>query len=162
MKIKSLLTLLAVLLVMSGCATKTPESASTANADAKSAGEEKVLQSTDMKIRSTFKGTTTWYTGQQFLNIIGSTHDPKVDGKTWIALYREKCNINPGTQSITGNICPNNALGGHVVKNGSTQYPAKGAEVYIAPICTAENNAPNLLMTVAANTCVVVLNYWEQ
>ncbi|ROP61728.1 hypothetical protein EDF81_0202 [Enterobacter sp. BIGb0383] len=162
MKIKSLLALLALALVMSGCATKTPESASTSKSDATSTGEEQVLQSTDMKIRSTFKGITTWNTGQKFMNIIGSTHDHKVDGKTWIALYREKCKVDPGTHSITGNICPNNALGGHVVQNGSSQYPGVGDPAYIAPICTAENNVPSLVMTVAANTCVVVLNYWEK
>ena len=82
--------------------------------------------------------------------------------KSWIAIYREKCRIDPGTHSITGAVCPSNALGGHVVKNGSSQSPNIGDTVYIAPICTAQNNAPSLVMTVAANSCVVVLNYWKK
>jgi hypothetical protein len=58
-------------------------------------------------------------------------------------------------------MCPHNALGGHVVKDGQSQYPAKNSAVYILPICTSENNQPSLEMTVAADdTCVVVLNYW--
>lgn len=111
--------------------------------------------------KSTFKNTTVWNSGQKFWNVIGSTDDPKIDHSSWIAIYRDKCGTYPGKLSATGTMCPHNALGGHVVKDGQSQYPAKNSAVYILPICTSENNQPSLEMTVAADdTCVVVLNYW--
>lgn len=90
--------------------------------------------------KSTFKNTTVWNSGQKFWNVIGSTDDPKIDHSSWIAIYRDKCGTDPGKLSATGAMCPRNALGGHVVKDGQSQYPAKNSAVYILPICTSENN----------------------
>lgn len=144
---KALLTVLISVLTVVGC----------------SSPETITQQPSDIVIKSTFNSTTTWNKGQKFLNVIGSTKDPKVDNKSWIALYRDECGIDPGHKSATGAMCPQNALGGHIVKFGQSQHPTKNSLVYIIPICTSENNKPNDEMTVATdNTCVVVLNYWMQ
>ncbi|TDT59025.1 hypothetical protein DFO53_0577 [Enterobacter sp. AG5470] len=165
MKTKKLFTLLAVVIALSSCSSsQTGEKTSSAKVNTQNTqttSEVKSVPPADMQVKSTFNSITTWNQGQQFLNVIGSTKDPHINSKTWIEVYREKCGFNPGNHSATGAICPKNALGGHVVKNGQSQHPAPNSLVYIVPICTSENNQPNLQMTIAANgTCVVVLNYW--
>lgn len=165
MKTKKLFTLLAVVIALSSCSSsQTGEKTSSAKVNTQNTqttNEVKSVPPADMQVRSTFNSITTWNQGQQFLNVIGSTNDPKIDNKSWIAIYREKCGFDPGVHSATGAVCPQNALGGHVVMNGQSQRPAPNSLVYIVPICTSENNQPNLLMTIAANgTCAVVLNYW--
>ncbi|WP_157825387.1 hypothetical protein [Rahnella sp. AA] len=151
---KGLFILLAVTLAMSGCSSKINTQDTQATSD---------VQSIDRQVSSTFNKTVVWNKGQKFWNVIGSTNDPKIDNQSWIAVYRAKCGIDPGKNSATGATCSQNALGGHVVKNGQSQSPAKNSSVYIIPICTSENNSPSTEMTVAPNSiCVVELNYWMQ
>ncbi|PKE28087.1 hypothetical protein CWS43_23470 [Rahnella sp. AA] len=161
MKIKFLSTLMAIIII-TGCSTRgnTTDSNLTTH-EIQTTNDTKTVQPTDLKIRSTYKNITTWNNGQKFWNVIGSTDDPKIDGKSWIAVYREKCGINPGNMSATGAVCSKNALGGHVVKDGQSQYPEKNSTVYIVPICSGENSRPSVEMTVSpASICAVELNYW--
>ncbi|MCP2122443.1 UNVERIFIED_ORG: hypothetical protein J2Y93_002488 [Pantoea agglomerans] len=114
----------------------------------------------DVGVRSTLKQVTSWDKGVKFLNVIDSTDDPKINHQSWIALYKKECARNPGKKSVSGLVCAKDAIGGHVVKAGQSQYPKKGSTVYIAPICSSENNNPQIQMTIAENeTCIVELNY---
>lgn len=160
---KGLFTLLAIIII-SGCSSlETGRKARDSNTNSQTTSDMQNVQPADMRVRSTFNKTSTWNRGQKFWNVIGSTDDPKIDNKSWIAVYREKCGVDPGHISATGATCPQNALGGHVVKNGQSQDPKKNSSVYIVPICTSENNNPNIEMTVASNTiCVAELNYWAK
>jgi hypothetical protein len=114
---------------------------------------------------STFHDVKTWYPGQKFCNVFGSTNDPKIDKLSWIGLWKEKTGIttpvcsSPGFPA--GVACKGIILGGHVMEGwGDGEPKIGGNEVRIIPICSRHNQLPkdNNKMQITANTQVVRLN----
>ncbi|NAW58748.1 MULTISPECIES: hypothetical protein [unclassified Vibrio] len=162
MKGKLKLTLGCLLVVLVGC--------SSSNVSNKS---DQKLEEMAVGVKSTYGGTVTWPAGMNFMNAIGTSWDPKINGKSWIAVWSAACANNENYRpqiSVTGDRCPNgqNALGGHVVFE-PPQDVDKGGTLYLAPICTWQNNDENLLMTVLSgpqsqgnSVCVVKLDNFGQ
>ncbi|ERB66325.1 hypothetical protein F0267_13940 [Vibrio coralliilyticus] len=158
MKEKLKLALGCFLVVLTGCS------------NSNTVGEtEPMLEKMAIGVKSTYGGTVQWPAGMIFFNAIGTTHDPKIGGRSWIAVWSAACandeNYRPQV-SITGDPCPNgqNALGGHVVFEPPQDVDV-GGTLYLAPICTWQNNDENLEMTVlsgpqsqGSSVCVVKLD----
>ena len=107
-------------------------------------------------IESFHKGNVYFAKNQKFANVIGSTHDPQVGGKSWLRLWRESFNA---TSKICASFgfnefdCTNGSnngkhlVGGHVIFGDKAREVKTGSdEVYIIPICKGHNNNNNVYM----------------
>ncbi|OJY61869.1 MAG: hypothetical protein BGP09_32490 [Rhizobium sp. 60-20] len=121
-------------------------------------------------VRSTYVGTVLWADKDDFANVKGSTHDPKIDGLSWIGLWSKKCNNNNAPQYCTSHNwfsndhdrpCNGDLIGGHVITGQASSREPEGATVYIYPICTRHNANNNSYMHVLYNNRGVQLKYWE-
>lgn len=84
-----------------------------------------------------------------FANVIGSTNDPKVAGKSWIQLWQGQFGTANTCTSygITGFTCSGPLLGGHVVLGKVATNVLQGSDkVFIMPICTGHNSNDNVYM----------------
>lgn len=105
-------------------------------------------------IQSVFGGTQTLALNTAFANVIGSTHDPKVDGETWIALWRRYFGPVSACTSyqFDGFCCSSRLLGGHVILGKVASGVDEGSDdVYIAPICQPHNNSNKVYMEALTN-----------
>lgn len=116
-----------------------------------------------LPVRSVYSHNDTLYAGTKVWNVIGSTGDPKVGGKSWIKLWMEKTHGQKKCYvKDSANIgCNGNIYGGHMVLNRNNVHPKYGANgvVYIIPICNAHNNTNNVAeMILSEDVEAVVLN----
>lgn len=84
-----------------------------------------------------------------FANVIGSSHDPKIAGKSWIQLWQAQFGVaNTCTSfNFNGFACSGNILGGHVILGKSAKVVQAGSNsVFIMPICSAHNNNNGVFM----------------
>ncbi|KAH7108441.1 hypothetical protein BKA62DRAFT_22641 [Auriculariales sp. MPI-PUGE-AT-0066] len=126
-------------------------------------------------IFSSFGGTTTFPTGTQFANVLGSTPDKKVKGKSWIALWNAtfgppaaaQCSSLGYPKDSAGNPFACNAgaanqVGGHVILGTTAQTRPPGSnDVRIIPICKKHNNVNYTrdMLPVTEHRAVVLTNY---
>jgi len=107
-------------------------------------------------IESFFKDTVYFAESQKFANVIGSTHDPKVKGKSWLKLWRNAFNAKSkicssfeldGFNCTSGSDNGKNLVGGHVILGDKASKVKVGSDdVYIIPICKAHNNNDKVYM----------------
>ena len=120
-------------------------------------------------VRSTFGGTYTFASTDDFANVIGSSTDPKVDGLAWINLWKRTYPTATITQCSsydfpTGFGCTTNFVGGHVILGQTAQVVAAGSnDVYIIPICQKHNKNNNVyMMPIKEKRAVWLKNYLKQ
>jgi len=111
------------------------------------------------QVQSKFKGTTRFPKNAAFANIIGSTNDPKVDGLSWIGLWRREF----GSENVCTSLnfmanCGPALVGGHVIMGTVAKPMPAGSTVFIIPICKAHNNNNNIWMEAITNQNAVVLS----
>lgn len=121
-----------------------------------------------LPVRSVYSCNHILHAGTSVWNVIGSTRDPKVDGKSWIQLWmdkthgQKKCYVEDSAHID----CNGNIYGGHMVLHANNVRPRHGSNgvVYIIPICNAHNNANNVAeMILSEDVEAVVLNrYFEK
>lgn len=107
-------------------------------------------------IQSYFKDVVYFANNQEFANVIGSTHDPDIGGKSWLELWRSAFNAKSkicASFEFNGFNCTNGSsrgihlVGGHVIKGKRASKVDIGSDdVYIIPICKAHNNNDKVYM----------------
>ncbi|AUP80212.1 hypothetical protein [Flavivirga eckloniae] len=102
-------------------------------------------------IESVWGGEVTFNYGENFANVIGSSHDPHIGGKSWIGLWQAQYGLATTCTSLNykGFHCnvSSGLVGGHVILGTvALKEPAGSDSVYIMPICTAHNNNDNVYM----------------
>ena len=107
-------------------------------------------------LASFFKDTVYFAENQKFANVIGSTHDPKVKGKSWLKLWRNAFNAKSkicssfefdGFDCTDDSDAGKNLVGGHVILGNKASKVTVGSDdVYIIPICKAHNNNDKVYM----------------
>ncbi|ASK28741.1 hypothetical protein CEY12_00815 [Chryseobacterium sp. T16E-39] len=101
-------------------------------------------------IFSVWGGEVTFNKNENFANVIGSTNDPKIAGKSWLKLWCDQFGIYPvscSSLNYSPVTCNTSLVGGHVILGKKAQTVPKGSNsVYIMPICTAHNNNNNVYM----------------
>lgn len=101
-------------------------------------------------VDSVFGGEVTLSYGEAFANVIGSTHDPKIAGLTWIQLWANQFNTYPvvcTSYQSNGFGCGNGLVGGHVIAGQHASIVPQGSNsVWIFPICVQHNNNDNVYM----------------
>jgi hypothetical protein len=101
-------------------------------------------------IESTFGGTVQFNAGENFANVIGSSNDPKISGKTWVNLWADQFGVYPNictSFKYLGFGCGSTIYGGHIVTGQVAKaMPAGSNAVYILPICVQHNNDDNVYM----------------
>ncbi len=120
----------------------------------------------EMELKSTYGGLGIITTGTQFANVIGSTHDPKIDGKYWISAWKDftkhKANqcASKNWRSNGKNYCKGILIGGHVILGTvpSEVTPETDKTVFIVPICTSHNARGDFYMKAQADTPILWLN----
>ncbi|PWN69439.1 hypothetical protein C1631_015425 [Chryseobacterium phosphatilyticum] len=108
-------------------------------------GDEFVVKS----IYSVWGGEVTFSKNENFANVIGSTNDPKIAGKSWLQLWSDQYGYPSCCTSLNYSpvICTSSLVGGHVILGKKAQKVATGSNsVYIMPICKAHNNNDNVYM----------------
>jgi len=106
---------------------------------------------------SVWGGEVTFSQNENFANVIGSTNDPKIAGKSWYGLWVDYYGTplpNCSSWQYNGFSCtPGPYLyGGHVVKGKVAKSMPKGSNsVYIMPICPAHNNDDSVYMAAVTN-----------
>lgn len=101
-------------------------------------------------IESVWGGTVHFSAGEAFANVIGSTNDPKIAGKTWINLWADQFGVYPSictSYHFNGFNCGTSFVGGHIITGTVARTMPKGSDsVYIMPICRPHNNDDNVYM----------------
>lgn len=107
-------------------------------------------------IESYFKDIVYFAPNQKFANVIGSTHDPKIEGKSWLKLWRNSFNAKSKICSsfeynnfncTDGSDNGKHLVGGHIILGDKAGKIELGSDdVYIIPICKAHNNNDNVFM----------------
>lgn len=115
---------------------------------------------------STWGGTVYMNYGENFANVIGSTGDPHIAGKSWIKLWADQFSGYPTictSYNYGGFVCGNTFVGGHVILGQTAHTVATGSNsVYIYPICHAHNNNDNVYMAAVQYLDGVWLNNFQQ
>jgi hypothetical protein len=103
-----------------------------------------------ISIESIWGGIVTFTYGENFANVIGSTPDPHIAGKSWIRLWEDQYGIATTCTSLNYNnfVCnvSSGLVGGHIILGTVAKVMPAGSDVYIMPICTAHNNNDNVYM----------------
>lgn len=116
---------------------------------------------------SIFHIDSTWYgeiylnKNENFANVIGSTHDPKIAGKSWLQLWQSQFGQAQTCTSLyyQGFSCSGGLVGGHSVLGTVAKSMPKGSnKVFIMPICTAHNNNDNVYMAAIMYTKGIALH----
>ncbi|MBJ6369277.1 hypothetical protein [Snuella sedimenti] len=114
-------------------------------------------------IESVWGGIVTFTYGENFANVIGSTHDPHIASKSWIKLWEGQYGTATTCTSLNYNgfVCnvSSGLVGGHVITGKVAKVMPAGSDVYIMPICTAHNNNDNVYMAALQYTGVWLKNY---
>jgi hypothetical protein len=101
-------------------------------------------------IESTFGGTVHFNAGENFANVIGSSPDPKIAGKTWVNLWADQFGVYPSictSFQYGGFGCGYTIYGGHIILGKVAKaMPAGSNAVYIMPICVQHNNDDTVYM----------------
>lgn len=106
-------------------------------------------QFTVKTIESVWGGVVKFHYREDFANVIGSTHDPKIGGNSWIRLWENQFGqATICTSYHSGGFrCNNWLVGGHVILGTWARKEREGSnDVYIMPICSAHNNDDNVYM----------------
>lgn len=113
-------------------------------------------------IESTFGGTVHFNAGENFANVIGSSHDPKIAGKTWVNLWADQFGVYPSictSFKYQGFGCGSTIYGGHIVLGKTAKVMPYGSNaVYIMPICVQHNNDDTVYMAALQYTAGIWLN----
>lgn len=115
---------------------------------------------------SVFYGEIYLSGNEYFANVIGSSHDPHVASKSWIALWRDQFGNAPVCSSwqFGGFPCDQRgAVGGHVILGTTANYVNAGANmtVFIIPICHTHNMNDNVYMSPLTTRVGVLLNNYN-
>lgn len=101
-------------------------------------------------IDSVWGGTVKFSVGEAFANVIGSTSDPKIAGKSWINLWADQFGVYPNictSYQFNGFKCGSSFVGGHIVTGTTARQMPKGSNsVYIMQICHPHNKNDNVYM----------------
>jgi len=107
-------------------------------------------------IESYFKDIVYFAPNQKFANVIGSTHDPKIEGKSWLKLWRNAFNAKSKIcasfeyddfNCTNGSDDGKHLVGGHIILGDKAGKIEVGSDdVYIIPICKAHNNNDKVFM----------------
>lgn len=104
-----------------------------------------------LTIQSIWGGEVTMNTNENFANVIGSTHDPKIGGLTWIQLWANQFGMYPNgctSHHSRGFPCGTPIVGGHVVSGTVARAMPTGSDsVYIFPICHQHNMDDHVFMS---------------
>ena len=79
-------------------------------------------------------------------NVIGSSDDPKINGKSWKQLFlkyfpdADECYVKESDPLVSGTTHPEFTLGGHVC-TGSSREIGPTEVCYLMPLCSAHNNS---------------------
>lgn len=113
-------------------------------------GTELGPQDEVVTIESVWGGTVHFSVGEAFANVIGSTNDPRIAGKTWINLWADQFGVYPNictSYHFNGFNCGTSFVGGHIITGTTAHTMPKGSDsVYIMPICRPHNNDDNVYM----------------
>ena len=119
-------------------------------------------------IESTWGGEVYFNHGENFANVIGSSGDRHIAGKTWIALWRDQFGIqNPTCTSLNWASggwfnCGGMIVGGHVITGQhATRVPYGVNYVYIMPICHNHNMDDNVYMAANQYTQGIALHNYH-
>jgi hypothetical protein len=97
-----------------------------------------------IKIDSVLDGPSVSAGSMTFGNVIGTTNDKPIQGKTWINLYRSQNGFTAPMPNCRVNNCDCKnqmiALGGHI--QNQKIIPNTMNRIYIGPICSKINNDP--------------------
>ena len=117
-------------------------------------------------VESTWGGTIHMHLGENFANVIGSTGDSIIAGKSWIRLWADQFSGYPSictSYNYLGFVCGNTFVGGHVITGMTAQTVAVGSNsVYIYPICHAHNNDNSVYMAALQHLDGVWLNNYQR
>lgn len=106
-------------------------------------------------IESTWGGTVQFPMGTNFANVIGSTHDPKINGSSWIQLWITQFGVPTECTSLdfpAGFHCSHDFVGGHcILGTQASAVPVGSNAVFIVPICKPHNNNNNIYMEMLRN-----------
>ncbi|MEM1001453.1 MAG: hypothetical protein AAGH46_02265 [Bacteroidota bacterium] len=107
-------------------------------------------------VQSYFKDIVYFAPNQKFANVIGSTHDPKIEGKSWLKLWRNAFNAKSKIcasfeyddfNCTNGSDNGKHLVGGHIILGDKANKIELGSDdVYIIPICKAHNNNDRVYM----------------
>ena len=107
-------------------------------------------------IESYFKDVVYFASNEKFANVIGSTHDPKIEGKSWLKLWRNAFNAKSkicasfeynNFNCTDGSDNGKHLVGGHIILGDkASQIEVGSDDVYIIPICKAHNNNDKVFM----------------
>lgn len=120
-----------------------------------------------LPVGSVYGGNCILYAGTSVWNVVGSSGDPMIEGKSWIDLWvsktggQKKCYV----RGSAGGPCNKIIYGGHVVCQEHNTSPRHGSNgvVYIIPICNKHNNKSNTAkMIISENVAAVVLNKYHE
>jgi hypothetical protein len=114
-------------------------------------------------ILSTWGGTVKFAKSDNFANVIGSTGDKKIAGKSWLQLWQMQFGQAQTCASLDYKKfpCEGGLVGGHVIIGTKAKKVTYGAnDVYIIPICTDHNNNDNVYVApVIYDRGVWLINY---
>ncbi|MFI7675361.1 hypothetical protein [Actinophytocola sp. NPDC049390] len=113
-------------------------------------GTELGPQDEVVTIESVWGGTVHFSLREAFANVIGSTNDPHIAGKTWINLWADQFGVYPNictSYRFNGFNCGTSFVGGHIITGTVARSMPRGSDsVYIMPICRPHNNDDNVYM----------------
>lgn len=118
---------------------------------------------TVFNIKSVFGGKIYLKSTDNFANVIGSTHDPKIDNQAWVRLWES--NFGPynncASNGMPGFTCKGTIVGGHVILGTTASAVPKGSNsVFIIPICHSHNMDNSVYMSpLIYNQGVALKNY---
>lgn len=119
-----------------------------------------------LSIDSIWGGTVSFSQGERIANVIGSKHDPKIAGNSWLNLWRTNCNDRREPALCTSympDFCDDLFKGGHVVAGPRAKVMPIGSDaVYIMPICTRHNNNDSAPMAALQYRTGVWLKHYMQ
>eukprot|EP01034_Spumella_vulgaris_P030985 gene30985-38290_t len=125
-------------------------------------------------INSIWWGETTLSPGEYFSNVIGSTGDPQVGGKSWIQLWAahfgayspwlcSSWQFGGGYGSAFPCTNDGTLLGGHsILGTTAVKVPAGSNNVFIMPICAKHNSNDSYYMSAIKNVRGVALHNYLQ
>ncbi len=117
-------------------------------------------------IQSTFGGTMVLAAGTDFANVIGSTYDPKIEGRAWRELWEVTFHVEGNrcaSEGFQGFECSTTYIGGHVIPGKVASEVAQGSNiVFIIPICQRHNKSNSVYMNpIVYNQAVSLHHYME-
>ncbi len=116
-------------------------------------------------LKSTWGGTVKFKVNENFANVIGSTGDPTIGGKSWLQLWTIQFGTPTCCTSLNtrGFVCGTYLVGGHIITGTKASVvPVGSNSVYIMPICAGHNSNDSIYMSAVIYQDGIWLNNYQQ